>query len=76
MPEEVLPFADGHRIGNMSLKATFSPLLKRKPIKINHCHRCDYDWPQRRATIKPKECPECKSRYWSTPRQREREAVA
>ena len=41
--------------------------VKEKEKKNNQCSRCGYSWKQRKKIQKPKECPECKSRYWNEP---------
>lgn len=40
-------------------------------IKILHCLRCGYEWPQRYPDQEPKTCAnrECKSPYWNKPRR-------
>jgi hypothetical protein len=37
-------------------------------VNPQSCNRCGYQWSSK-LTL-PKECPQCKSRYWNLPRQR------
>jgi predicted Zn-ribbon and HTH transcriptional regulator len=32
------------------------------------CERCHYDWQPKDPKIEPRNCPQCKSPYWNTPR--------
>lgn len=40
-------------------------IFKGDIMKQYKCQRCKYEWYPRNPGIKPKECPNCKSRYWS-----------
>ena len=36
----------------------------------NKCYRCKHEWRPRDIAIVPKVCPECKSPYWDTPKEK------
>lgn len=43
-------------------------MVKKPQIEPYKCGRCEYEWTPRISRL-PKECPQCKSRYWQQERK-------